>query len=131
MMAPISYARAAGSTCGLLGSCHFPLAAATVADHAQGELEFLGQRNLRESHLLLVRWVAERMQLNHLTPRGLRRRCTKLCHVNDGELEQIQFLLGHVSMLTTERYLGCKWDLEKPVNDRVDSLFALTSVDLR
>jgi hypothetical protein len=37
--------------------------------------------------------------------------------VNGGELEQIQFLLGHVSVLTTERYLGCKQNLEEPVND--------------
>jgi site-specific recombinase XerD len=35
--------------------------------------------------------------------------------MNGGELEQIQFLLGHVSVLTTERYLGCKQNLEKPV----------------
>jgi hypothetical protein len=33
------------------------------------------------------------------------------------ELEQIQFLLGHVSVLTTERYLGCNQNLEEPVND--------------
>jgi hypothetical protein len=41
----------------------------------------------------------------------LSRTWAKLCHVNGGELEQIQFLLGHVSVLTTERYLGCKQNL--------------------
>jgi site-specific recombinase XerD len=29
-----------------------------------------------------------------------------LCHQAGGELEQIQFLLGHVSVQTTEQYLG-------------------------
>ena len=47
-----------------------------------------------------------------------RRTCAKLCHSHGGELEQIQFLLGHASALTTERYLGCKQNLGKPVNDR-------------
>ena len=32
----------------------------------------------------------------------------RLCHQAGGELEQIQFLLGNVSVQTTERYLGCK-----------------------
>jgi hypothetical protein len=32
----------------------------------------------------------------------------KACHLAGGELEQIQFLPGHVSIQTTERYLGCK-----------------------
>jgi hypothetical protein len=35
-----------------------------------------------------------------------------------GELDQIQFLLGHVWVQTTERYLGCKQNLGHPVNDR-------------
>jgi len=34
-----------------------------------------------------------------------------LCHLAGGELEQIQFLLGRVSIQTTERYLGCKQKL--------------------
>ena len=34
-----------------------------------------------------------------------------------GELDQIQFLLGHVSAQTTERYLGCKQRIRGAVND--------------
>jgi hypothetical protein len=42
-----------------------------------------------------------------------------LCHQAGGELEQIEFLLGHVSVQTTERYLGCKQRLRNAVNDRL------------
>jgi integrase len=47
----------------------------------------------------------------------LRRTCARLCHVAGGELDQIQFLLGHASIQTTERYLGCKQKLRHAVND--------------
>jgi integrase len=79
----------------------------------------------------VVRRCAQRIQLDHLAPHDLRRTCAKLCHMNGGELEQIQFLLGHVSVLTTERYLGCKQNLENPVNDRFGCLFARLRVELR
>jgi site-specific recombinase XerD len=72
----------------------------------------------------VVRACARRLELDHLAPHDLRRTCAKLCHVNGGELEQIQFLLGHASVLTTERYLGCKQNLEEPVNDRFGCLFS-------
>ncbi len=36
-----------------------------------------------------------------------------------GELEQIQLLLGHVSVQTTERYLGCAQRIRCAVNDSI------------
>jgi len=54
-----------------------------------------------------------------LAPHDLRRTCAKLCRKAGGELEQIQFLLGHASIQTTERYLGSQQDLVQAVNDRV------------
>ena len=47
------------------------------------------------------------------------RTCARLCHSAGGELEQIQFLLEHVSIQTTERYLGCKQRIRGAVNDRI------------
>ena len=65
----------------------------------------------------VVKGCCERAGLEHIAPHDLRRTCAKLCHSSGGELEQIQFLLGHVSVQTTERYLGCKQNLGHPVND--------------
>jgi integrase len=69
-----------------------------------------------------VRWVVVRRAAAHagiekLAPHDLRRTCARLCHLAGGELDQIQFLLGHVSIQTTERYLGCKQKLRRAVND--------------
>jgi site-specific recombinase XerD len=46
--------------------------------------------------------------LKNLAPHDLRHTCARLCHLAGGELEQIQFLLGYVSVQTTECYLGYK-----------------------
>jgi integrase len=66
----------------------------------------------------VVRNCCKGVGLEHIAPHDLRRTCAKLCHSGGGELEQIQFLLGHASVQTTERYLGCKQNLGHPVNDR-------------
>ena len=53
----------------------------------------------------VVRAAAKRADIKNLAPHDLRRTCARLCHLAGGELEQIQFLLGHASVQTTERYL--------------------------
>jgi len=47
----------------------------------------------------------------------LRRTCARLRHGAGGELEQIQFLLGHASVQMTERYTGCRQKFKEAVND--------------
>ena len=54
-----------------------------------------------------------------IKPHDLRRTCAKLCRSAGGELEQIQMLLGHASITTTERYLGSRQDLAHAPNDRI------------
>jgi integrase/recombinase XerD len=54
-----------------------------------------------------------------LTPHDCRRTLAKLCRAASGQLEQIQLLLGHASVQTTERYLGTKQDLVNPPNDTI------------
>jgi integrase len=54
-----------------------------------------------------------------IAPHDCRRTCAKLCRAAGGELEQIQLLLGHASVQTTERYLGTKQDLVNAPNDGI------------
>jgi len=64
----------------------------------------------------VVRAAAKRADIKNLAPHDLRRTCARLA---GGELEQIQFLLGHASVQTTERYLGCKQRFSQAVNDNL------------
>jgi hypothetical protein len=63
--------------------------------------------------------VPRRRAVSKSAPHDPRRTCARLCHVANGELDHIQFLLGRVSIQTTERYLGCKQKLRVAVNDRL------------
>ena len=67
----------------------------------------------------VVRECAAKAGISALTPHDLRRSCARLCHAAGGELDQIQFLLGHLSIQTTERYLGCKQRIKGAGNDRL------------
>jgi integrase len=67
----------------------------------------------------VVKRAAQRAGIEKLAPHDLRRICARLCHLAGGELEQIQFLLGQVSVQSTEGYLGCKQRLQNAVNDNM------------
>lgn len=72
-----------------------------------------------ESVWNVVKRYAKQAGIENLAPHDLRRSCARLCHGSGGELEQIQFLLGHASVQTTERYIGCKQQFREAVNDRI------------
>jgi site-specific recombinase XerD len=78
-----------------------------------------GTGDYRESFWHVVRKFATRSHLGNISPHDLRRTCARLCHVAGGELEQIQFLLGHVSVQTTQQYLGCKQRFRSAVNHHI------------
>ncbi|MGA8672866.1 MAG: site-specific integrase [Terracidiphilus sp.] len=79
----------------------------------------LGEGMTEKAVWHIVKDSAKTIGLERLAPHDLRRTCARLCHSAGGELEQIQFLLGHVSIQTTEHYLGCKQRIQSAVNDRI------------
>ena len=67
----------------------------------------------------IVREAASRCDIRVIAPHDLRRGRARLYHRSGGELEQIQFLLGHISIQTTQRYLECMQRLRNPMNDGI------------
>ena len=68
----------------------------------------------------VVETSARAMGIERLAPHDCRRTCAKLCRKAGGDLQQIQMLLGHASIQTTERYLGTQQELTAAVNDRLE-----------
>ena len=91
------------------------------ADRAQGDV--LSEKVVWQ----LIKPYAEAAGVPGIAPHDMRRTCAKLCRAGGGELEQIQMLLGHASVQTTERYLGTKQDLVHAPNDAI-KLRVATSV---
>jgi len=83
----------------------------------------VGQKPLTERAVwqLVREYAAQKVGIGELAlelaPHDQRRTAAKLCRSKGGDLEQMQFLLGHESILTTERYLGSEQDLKNAVND--------------
>jgi site-specific recombinase XerD len=67
----------------------------------------------------VVKSSASKVGVLALAPHDLRRTCARLCRNAGGELDQIQLLLGHASIQTTEQYLGSRQRIRAAVNDRI------------
>ena len=80
----------------------------------------------------VVRAAANRASIKSLAPHDLRRTGARLCHLAGGELEQIQYLPGHASVQTTERYLGFRQKLSQAAHEllatRRESRSRLTNI---
>jgi integrase len=67
----------------------------------------------------IVRKAAAKLGVKNFGPHDLRRTCARLCREQGGDLEQIQAMLGHASLVTTQRYLGSVQNLRNAVNDNM------------
>jgi site-specific recombinase XerD len=67
----------------------------------------------------MLRPYAKAAGVPGIAPHDARRSCAKFCRAAGAELEQIQLLLGHASVQTTERYLGTKQNLVHAPNDGI------------
>jgi site-specific recombinase XerD len=81
--------------------------------------ELCGERLSEKVVWQLLRPYATAAGVPGIAPHDLRRTTAKLCRAAGSELEQIQLLLGHASVQTTERYLGTKQDLVHAPNDSI------------
>jgi integrase len=92
-------------------------AAGIESGHVLRSLRRLSDPLSDDSIWEVVRDSALAIGIEHFGPHDLRRTCAKLCRSRGGRLEQIQMLLGHASIQTTERYLGSTQNLKHAVND--------------
>lgn len=68
----------------------------------------------------IVRKAAQKIGVTQrVNPHDLRRTCARLCREAGGDIEQIQAMLGHASINTTQRYLGTVQNLRNAVNDNL------------
>ena len=63
-------------------------------------------------------------------PHDLRRSFAKFAYLGQAPLEQIQFSLGHASVVTTEIYLGVKQDLQDAPCDHLGLTTLNTTLEI-
>lgn len=67
----------------------------------------------------IVQKAAQKIGVAKFGPHDLRRTCARLCKEQGADIEQIQAMLGHASIITTQRYLGTVQNLRNAPNDNL------------
>ena len=70
-----------------------------------------------ESVKLILSYYASMSGFPDLRPHDARRTCARLCRSGQAALEDVQELLGHSSIQTTERYLGKTEGFKRAINN--------------
>ena len=79
-----------------------------------------GERLTEKAVWHVVREYAKKAGIDKLAPHDLRRTCARLCYAAGGELEQIQFLLGHGSISAPPNDISvCKQRIQGAVNGEI------------
>jgi site-specific recombinase XerC len=81
--------------------------------------ELTGERLLPQNIMEAVSRYGTQIGVAKLAPHDLRRSFAKLAHKGKSAIEEIQLSLGHVSIQTTERYLGIRQSLTNAPCDRL------------
>jgi integrase len=82
----------------------------------------LGTRQMSdESVKLLLTKYAYPHDLGNFRPHDARRTCARLCRSANASLEDIQELLGHSSIQTTQRYLGATDGFRRSITDAISA----------
>ncbi len=108
-------------------------AAGIVAGRAPAPIVARGHRiigdELQAAHAVgaLCADAGRKIGIDNFGAHDLRRTCAKLCRSDGAKLEQIQMMLGHSSVQTTERYLGSQQDIAIGPNDSLVFLAEFTA----
>ena len=81
--------------------------------------KFGSQPMSEESVKLILSYYAARCGHDTFRPHDARRTCARLCRTGNAAIEDVQELLGHSSIQTTERYLGKTEGFKKAITNLI------------
>ncbi len=80
----------------------------------------LGSKHLSEESVkIILSHYMTRLGHGSFRPHDARRTCARLCRAGSASLEDVQQLLGHASIQTTERYLGRTESFKRAITDLI------------